>query len=428
MSPGCTSRTAPTRRGKPTGTRTPNRSTINQRLRECAHNAEFTLERVNAFLLDKHHLAPHTKIDDIIQITEDIAGLHATGSTTPYFSLFARTTDFKKRHLDDALYEQPVLGKIRCVRKTIYIHTQAMLPVMYRATAALVENASRRYMHAQGISQEMFDRLSRSIQELLADQDMSASEIKAALEIEHPVSAILYYMCDLGLLLRRKPVRSWKDRSLRYGLFRKYFADVELDALGEQEALTRLIEKYLSAFGPVSENDLQWWTGLGKTTIREALSTLRSQITQIEIEGLEGNYLVCQSEEGRLRETVQGGRRIVTLLPSLDSYLMGYKERRRYLDPQYTNWLFDRSGNATSTILLDGKAVGVWDFEEGNPLMLKIFLFIKVPGDTRKELFAKAAQLGEFIAEREVQLWECTSMLPLPERPAGGFLTPLKGC
>ena len=51
----------------------------------------------------------------------------------------------KKQHLDDALYEQRTLGRIRCVRKTIYIHPNAMLPVMFGATKKLVERASRRY-------------------------------------------------------------------------------------------------------------------------------------------------------------------------------------------------------------------------------------------------------------------------------------------
>lgn len=387
-----------------------------------------TLERVNAFVLNKHHLAAHTRIEDIIQITDDIAGLHATASTTPYLSLFARTTDFKKQLLDDALYERPLLGRIRCIRKTIYIHTKAILPIMFKATASMVNNASRRYMQAQGISQEMFVRLSGSIQEMLADHDMTAAEIKVALNTEHNVSAILYYMCDLGLLTRRKPVRSWKDRSHQYGLFRKHFADVDLDAMGEEEALTKLVENYLSAFGPVSESDLYWWTGLGRTKIRKALSTLRPQVSQIEIANLEEGYFVHQSEEGQLRDTAQEARGVVNLLPELDSFLMGYKERRRYLDPHHTSWIFDRSGNATSTILLDGRAIGVWDFEEGTQPIIKIYLFESVPDDTRQEVFVEAIRLGEFIAEGEVQLRECTSMMPLPERTAGGFMTPLKDC
>ncbi len=54
------------------------------------------LERVNCFILGKHHLTEDSKIDDVVQITEDIGGLHATSPSTPYLSLFARAWNFKR--------------------------------------------------------------------------------------------------------------------------------------------------------------------------------------------------------------------------------------------------------------------------------------------------------------------------------------------
>ena len=51
------------------------------------------LNSVNRFLLHKQHLTDESKTDDILQIARDIYGLHATGPTTPYVSLFARTSE-----------------------------------------------------------------------------------------------------------------------------------------------------------------------------------------------------------------------------------------------------------------------------------------------------------------------------------------------
>ena len=53
-----------------------------------------------------------SKIDDVVQIVKDIGGLHATGSTVPYLSLFARTRNFVKKYLDEELYVKRNLGKI----------------------------------------------------------------------------------------------------------------------------------------------------------------------------------------------------------------------------------------------------------------------------------------------------------------------------
>ena len=66
----------------------------------------FELGRINEFLLKKHHLTQDSKIDDIIQITDDICGLHSTTLTTSYFSLFARTNKFNKEDLEKEGYGQ----------------------------------------------------------------------------------------------------------------------------------------------------------------------------------------------------------------------------------------------------------------------------------------------------------------------------------
>lgn len=89
--------------------------------------------------------------------------------------------------------------------------------------------------------------------------------------------------------------------------------------------------------------------------------------------------------------------------------------------------MFDRSGNATSTILLDGRVVGVWDLEE-EELTVKIHLFKKVENNLLTEIYSKAEEIGKFINGEEVKIIKCNSMTPLTRRTAGGFMSPLKNC
>jgi hypothetical protein len=116
----------------------------------------------------------------------------------------------------------------------------------------------------------------------------------------------------------------------------------------------------------------------------------------------------------------------VGLLPFLDPYLMGYKHRHRYLDHQFYQYVFDRSGNVTSTILVDGMIAGVWEFTVEGQAILKLLLFKKVDKDILARIYARAEETGKFIADGEVKVRECDSMTPLPKRTAGGFMTPLR--
>ncbi len=54
----------------------------------------------------------------------------------------------------------------------------------------------------------------------------------------------------------------------------------------------------------------------------------------------------------------------VALLPGLDPLTMGYRQRDRLLDPRQRDLVYDRGGNATSSVLVDGVIVGVWDVSD----------------------------------------------------------------
>jgi hypothetical protein len=387
-----------------------------------------TLDKVNHFVLRKQHLTDDSRIDDAIRIARDIGGLHATDSVTPYLSLFARSSNFVKESLDEELYLKKSLGKIRCMRGTLYILTKDMIPMAYAATNGIVEKNSKGYAEFRGVSSEQYEEVSRVILRLLEGKDLSVFEIKKALQTQTDVPSVLNLMCDQGLLVRGRREKGWRDKRHKYSIFREYFPDVELTKYHESEAVTLLLLQYLKSFGPVTENDISWWTGLTKTRVRQALNDLKQQISRLEIADLSGDFIVLSSDLDALREAFHGKKRIVNLLPTLDPYLMGYRDRDRYLDHSKYDFVFDHSGNAAPTIMLDGRVIGVWDFERHVEPTIKIYLLEKVSRDVLKEIHLKARKMGEFIAGKEAKLRECTSMTPLKDRPAGAIMSPLRSC
>jgi len=386
----------------------------------------FDLETINAFVLHKHHLTPASTLSEIPTIVQDICGLHATGPTVPYLSLHARHTDFAKGLLEDELYVKNSMAKIRCVRKTIYIHTREMLPIVHAATTNVVEKASRRFMETRGISDDDYARVSKTIRDLLSEQEMTASGIKAALHSSLDISSILYFMCDQGILVRGRPEKSWKDKKQQYALFANYFPDVDLAQFDEKEAIQLLVAYYLASFSPVTEGDILWWTGLGKYKICQSLEELGDKLMHVSIPGLEGDHIMLRSDLDAMSRVSMPRGLTIALLPHLDPYLMGYKKRDRYLNPQHTSWVFDRSGNATSTILVNGRVVGVWDYIEQEMPSIKLHFFSQPRPGILDATLHEAQKLGNFIADGETKITQSNSMPPLVERSAGGFMSPLR--
>ena len=193
--------------------------------------SRINLNSVNRFRIHKQHLADESWIEDIVQVTKDIYGLHATGPTTPYVSLFARARDFTKDKLDEELYVKRTLGKIRCVRTTVYVLPREMIPIAFAATKGIVEPNSEDFLQYTGVTKRQYEETSKAILEMLRGKGMSTLQIKKQLGTKVNVSPIVNLMCDQGLLMRGRSGRGWKGNTHTYYLFGEYFPGMDLNAV-----------------------------------------------------------------------------------------------------------------------------------------------------------------------------------------------------
>lgn len=388
----------------------------------------FKLEKINQFVLQKHHLTEDSKIDDIIQIIDDLCGLHSTTLTTSYLSLFARSNKFKKLDLQRELYITKNLGRIRGMRRTLFIETRKMIPIVHASTFKLIEKSFEKYIEVRGISLKDYKDISEKILNILKGKELSAAEIRTKLDSKLDVPGIIQVMCNNRLLIRGKPIKDWKDRRNRYALFHEYFPNINVFEFSEKQAIKKLIKYYIKTYGPVSENDISWWSGLTKTKIREGLKNIEDQLERVQVPELNGSFLLYENDINKIHNLENNQEQTITLLPELDPFPMGYKERDRYIDMKNYNNVFDKSGNITATILLNGVVIGVWDTEYQKDPMVKLHLFQQLEPGLRSTLHSQAEAVGKFFFDENIIIKECKSMTPLTERTAGGFMTPLKDC
>jgi hypothetical protein len=380
---------------------------------------------VNAWLLHKQHLSDESKTADILQIARDIYGLHATSPTTPYVSLFARASGFTRDKLDEELYVKRTLGKIRCVRTTVHVLPKETIPIAFAATRGIVEPNSEDFCRHLGITKEQYEDASREILRILKGTGLSTLQIKKQLGTKVNVSPIVNLMCDQGLLMRGRSGRGWKSNTHTYYLFSDYFPEMDLNAVDQAQARELTVGQYLAGYGPATVRDISWWSGFTMTEVRRMLQSLAHETTEVAIPELKGTYLMLAADEAAMRSLEFSDKPVVNLLPASDPYLMGYKERERYLDNQHYNLVFDRSGNSTSTILVDGRVAGVWDLSQGPKPTVKLFIFHDLEKKLLRAVESRARAMGKFIGDKTVAIEMCDQMVPLTQRTAGGFMSPL---
>jgi hypothetical protein len=69
--------------------------------------------------------------------------------------------------------------------------------------------------------------------------------------------------------------------------------------------------------------------------------------------------------------------------------------------------------------------IGVWDFSQDPKPTVKIFMFHDPEKRVLRVVESPARATGQFIADKAVAVEMCDRMVPLTQRNAGGFMSPL---
>ena len=176
-------------------------------------------------------------------------------------------------------------------------------------------------------------------------------------------------MCAEARLIRARVRGGWKSQLYEYARLDRWLPGLDMQEISPDEGRAALAAKYFDCYGPATEDDFTWWSGFTKAEAKAALAGLaasQEKLVTVQIDGVD-HLMLARHLDGLCAcppELPQG----VRLLPVWDAYLMAYKNRNRYLLPEWYGYVYDNVGNATNTVLLNGIIGGVWDIREEKPL------------------------------------------------------------
>lgn len=367
------------------------------------------VEERRARLARRHLLLPGTRTDDVRAVADALVALHSSDPVTVYLSVFARMVAPSAGAVEAALYEHRSLVRHHAVRRTLWVGTPDAVRVLHAAaTRALVGPDRRRtagYLAASGIEDPeawLDDADARVVADLRAHGPSTARELGQRVPaLRHPVlvggprwgstqaahTRVLLGLGFAGTILRTRPVGSWVSGAYRYALADEWLPG-GLGDLDPRQARAGLARRHLDRFGPVTADDLRWWTGWSVTTTRTALADVAAE--EVALDGATGWVLPDERAEPL------GAEPWVAALPSLDPTTMGWKQRDFYL-PEAAADAFDRNGNAGPTLWVDGRVIGVWDQAPDGRMLTHYFE--PVPAPRRAELDERLAVLAAAVGE-----------------------------
>ncbi len=332
-----------------------------------------TTDERRARLGVRHRLAAGARIDDAVAIADAVVALHATDPASVFLSAAARMVTPSVERLEAALYDDRLLVRTLCMRRTMFVLPVELVPVVQAAcTDALVPAQRRRtlaMLESAGVSDA--ERHLKDLEAATAAAIEAAGEATGA-ELGKRVpglgqqllvgvgtkwegmvgmtTRVLFLLSCEQRVVRGRPKGGWTSSAYRWSPMSSWLP-ATVTTPTPDDARVELCRRWLRAFGPATVADLKWWSGMTLGQVRKALAAL--DIAEVDLDGGPGIVLADDMEP------TPAPAPWVALLPSLDPTTMGWKHREWYLGA-YGKTLFDTNGNAGPTVWADGRIVGGW--------------------------------------------------------------------
>lgn len=345
---------------------------------------ELTLRRI----AHRHHLPPSPVAGNLVALVERLVALHATDPATAHLSVHLRCRHASlaetAQAMTTALETDRTLTRWLCMRRTLHILPTAQIPTVlaiYRERLSRKARTDhRRFLVAAGLASEQeADRVLEQIRDdvtaALTEGPETTTELARKVPAlgasflhkpDKPYGArvvlggrLLGGMGIDGSMVRAHTQGGWRSGKYSWAALARWLPDLA-PAPPPETARRALVRRYLGTFGPASFEDIVWWTGLPKGMVRKTLEELGQTVVEVEVGQWLSSQLMLHADLEVLRTPLPEPAPGVALLPGLDPTIMGYKQRARFLDPSWTDQLFDRSGNAGPTVWWRGRVIGGW--------------------------------------------------------------------
>lgn len=318
------------------------------------------------FIAARHGWGPAAS-PALAELPAAVAGLHAARLLTPYVTLRSRHPDFTAGQLRAALTAAGGLVKIRCVRRTLHIHSTAHATAAHVATRRLRLGATEAAARRHGVDRGVLSRLADlAVQVLLAGPlaYRSLQDRVGQARPRTPVEVVrlgIKWAWESGHLVYLNTAGSLHQERRAFALTNQAYPGLDLNAAGVREATTALVRHYLRAFGPASVGDLLWWSGLNRAEIMPTLDELGPGIVPVRCGGHSEQMLLLAEDEDALRAAEPLPADHLRLTAFEDPTFKGYfTSRARYVDPDYQQAAFNQIGEVRAAITMGGRIVGAW--------------------------------------------------------------------
>ena len=157
-----------------------------------------------------------------------------------------------------------------------------------------------------------------------------------------------------------------------------------------------LARRYLNAYGPATQSDFRWWTGLPATDARQAIQSIASELVEVNVDGQP--MWISAEASTRIGEVLAAPTDALRVLGPFDPYILGYAKRDLDVPDHLLKRVNAGGGMIRSCVLLNGRLVGTWNrTRRTRSLSVTVSAFESLSEDALANLDSEFAELARFL-------------------------------
>lgn len=299
-------------------------------------------------------------IQSVAQVVKELCGLQAQDAHAATLAVRPRSAGLLAADIERARVQERSIIRTWGQRGTLHLLATEDLDWLLALLGPVFVAASQTRRAELGLDEETCSRGIRLMRNVLANQGaQTRAEIVEQLaahgvHLEEQAAPHLIGRAALEGIVCLGPDRGGKPT---YVLLDDWIERRRVVTLSRDEACAELALRYLAAYGPAAPDDFASWSGLPISEVRSAWKRVAPQLIEVEIAGRPAwmpKTKVAWLDEFPLHSPV------MRLLPSFDTYLLGYRKRDLVVESQYAKRIHPGGGILHPTLIVDGWAVGTW--------------------------------------------------------------------
>jgi hypothetical protein len=329
-----------------------------------------------------------TSATDPVEVARSIAGAQAQDVYAGPLTFRSRTRKLTAADIERARTEERSLLRTWVMRSTIHLiptdDAGWWLPLFEPG----IERWSRRRLSQLGMPDAEQEKALRVTARALAEEGpLTRSEVREriqaagiALSTQTGMHvALTAVVCGIACL--------GPDRGKTTCLIRREDWLGKPPPFDRDRALAELARRYLTAFGPATDRDFAYWSGLPLRDVRAGLESISSEIEEVGVG--EETMLVMRGGVPRLPPNGQ-----VRMLGNFDTYLLGWKDREFSVASEHAAHVKEGGGGWIRPVIVeDGIVIGGWrSARKGGRLEITLNL----PRRERERLKSKIDDIARF--------------------------------